>query len=271
MKTEAGGNEPRGLAALAAQVEHYRLVFRWPERTASLLLPALFIASVAVHAVAFYLFQVQYPPSVSSAPPPAQVTLLSAASPQGAELLKWVESRDPATAARPVQASPPSLSEIRYIPSYASAQTLPLEQQAASETIGYPSAWNLLELMDEPAALPAPASQRAASSLAFSESLRSRDTAPGAPLPLAVKSRANLRPTVFLVGIGGRGEVRYCFLQERSTDPAMDAQAETLLKEHAFTRSDAPLEWGYATFTWGAEAYAPEPSQPAAPAAASGS
>ena len=30
------------LAALAAQVEHYRLVFRWPERSASLLLPLVF-------------------------------------------------------------------------------------------------------------------------------------------------------------------------------------------------------------------------------------
>jgi hypothetical protein len=49
----------------------------------------------------------------------------------------------------------------------------------------------------------------------------------------------------------------------------MDGQAETLLKEHGFAHSEAPLEWGYATFTWGAEAYAPEPSQPL-PAAATG-
>jgi len=100
--------------------------------------------------------------------------------------------------------------------------------------------------------------------------LRVRDTTPGAPLALPTKSRSNLRPTVFLVGVGGRGEVLYCFLQTgndglSSGDPAMDKQAEALLLEHAFSHSETPLEWGFATFTWGAEAYAQAPPQPPQP------
>lgn len=268
MKHETGGNEPRGLAALAAQVEHYRLVFRWPERTASLLLPGLFVLSVAAHAVAFYIFQVQYPPSVASAPPPAQVALLTADTPQGAALLKWVEARDPATAARLQTVAPPGLGEVSYIPSYAAAQTLPLEQEMPSAPDRFPAANNLLDLIEAPAPTPEAVSRRVASTLAFSESIRSRDKEPGTPLPLTAKSSANLRPTVFLVGISDRGEASYCFLQERSTDPAMDAQAEALLRQHAFHHSGVPLEWGYATFNWGAEAYAPAPSQPAPPATA---
>ena len=117
--------EPRGLAALAAQVEHYRLIFRWPERTASLLFPGLLILSVAIHTFAFFIFQVVYPPTVASAPPRAQVTLLTPGTPHSDALLRWVEAQDPATAGRIQEIAPKGLEEIRYTPSYEAARMPP--------------------------------------------------------------------------------------------------------------------------------------------------
>ncbi|XHR27856.1 MAG: hypothetical protein ACFUZC_18230 [Chthoniobacteraceae bacterium] len=249
------------LSALAAQVEHYRTVFRWPERRSSLLLPLLFVISVAVHGLAFYIFQVQYPPTAVSAPPPAQVTLLTGDTPQGAALLKWVESRDPATAARVMSAGAPALKEILYTPSYAAAQTQPLDQDPPVDPVPMPPAHSLLDwTCERPRTATPGAPKRVASSLKFSESLRKRDATPGTPLALTSRSTVNLHRAVFLAAVSGEGQVRYCFLQERSGDPAMDSQAEALLRAHAFLPSGTALEWGYAVITWGAEAYAPEPT-----------
>jgi len=259
---------PRGFAALAAQVEaqveRYRMVFHWPERTASLLIPMLFVLSVAVHALAFYIFQVVYPPTVAIAPPSAQVTLLTSATPEGAALLHWVQAQDPATAARSRELVPCGLGEVRYEPAYAVVHTFPKEAEPALEPIRFPSARSLL---DERGASTASSddlpSRSVSTSLSLSRPLRSRDAAPGAPLPIKSPSGVNLKPTVFLVGVGDRGDVRYCFLQQSSgDDEAIDTQAETLMRQHEFSHSETPLEWGFATFTWGAEAYAPHLSAP---------
>jgi len=265
-------SEPRGLATLAAQVEHYRLVFRWPERTVSLLLPALFVLSVMFHALAFYIFQVVYPPAVASAPPPAQVTLLTPDTREGAALLRWVQAQDPATAARTQEVTPAGLGEILYTPSYATVHTLPLETEAPAAPIGFPASHSLLDFSASKAAAPEPPRRAVPSALSFSDGLHARDAASEAPHGVSSKSSPNLRPTVFLAGIGDRGEIRYCFLlapnggDPSSGDPEVDKQAEALLREHRFTPSETPLEWGFATFTWGAEAYAPpQPqSQPSA-------
>ena len=260
--------ERRGLAALAAQVGHYRLVFRWPERTASLLIPGLFVLSVAIHTLAFYIFQVVYPPGVSSAPLPAQVTLLTADTPEGAALLRWVQAQDPATAARIPIITPAGLGDIPYTPSYASVHTLPLEVESAPKPIVFPAAHSLLEFTEFKEAAFVSPRRVVSSSLSFSEGLRVRDAATEAPPILTPKNTPNLKPTVFLVGIGDRGEVRYCFLMDPSGgDPSSgdhdaDKQAEALLRQHAFTHSETPLEWGFAIFTWGAEAYAPQAPQP---------
>ena len=266
-------SKPRGLAALAAQVGHYRLVFRWPERTVSLLLPALFVLSVLVHALAFYLFQVVYPPAVASAPASAQVTLLTPDTPEGAALLRWVQAQDPATAARTPEVTPAGLGEILYSPSYAAVRTLPLETEPAVEICGFPAAHNLLDFSGSKAPAPEPSRRAVASALSFSDALRARDVAAETPRGVITsRSNPNLRPTVFLAGIGDRGEVRYCFLMApsggdpSSGDPEMDKQAEALLREHRFTPSETPLAWGFATFTWGAQAYAPPQPQPPAPA-----
>lgn len=259
------------LAALAAQVEHYRLVFRWPERSASLLLPAFLLVSLVVHAFAFFLFQVAYPPAVSLAPPPAQVTLITPDRPESAAFLRWVQAQDPAIAASIQEvAPPPGLGNRLYRPSYATARSFQMEAEPQQALPDFPTARSLLDATDSPkaAATAVPERLAVATSLAFSEGLGARDAAPHAPLKLATPSRVNLRSTVFLVGVGAKGEVRYCFPQAGSEgassgDPKVDAQAELLLRAHSFSPSPTPLQWGFATFTWGAQAYeSAAPQQP---------
>lgn len=263
--------ELRRLAALATQIGHYGLVFRWPERTASLLIPALFVLSVALHAFAFYVFQVVYPPALASTPLPAQVTLLTADTAEGAALLRWVQAQDPAIAARPQEVTPSGIGEIVYTPSYAAVHTLPLEVEVPEEPVGFPAAHTLLEFASSKPVPDKGPSRGVSSTLSFSQALGARDAAPGLSPAVTPRTSSNLRPTVFLVGIGDRGEVRYCFLLDphggdpSSGDHEMDKQAETVLRTHQFTHSEAALEWGFATFTWGAEAYAPKPQPPALP------
>lgn len=264
-------SEPRGLAALAAQVGHYRLIFRWPERTASFLLPSLFVAAVAVHALAFFLFQVAYPPSAAVVPPQAQVTMLTEATPEGKTLLRWVQSQDPAIAATLQNVTPAGLSEVSYTPSYATVHTFQMEVEPPVEPVSFLPAHSLLDRSDPKRAPTETLRVSVATSLAFSEGLQARDAeTEKAPLTITTKSSVNLRSSVFLVGIGDRGDVRYCFLQASSDGPSsgdqeIDKQAEALLRQHSFTHSETPLEWGFATFTWGAEAYAPHPAQATPP------
>jgi hypothetical protein len=249
------------MSADSPATKSHLLVFRWPERSASFVLPSLFLASVAAHALAFYVFQVIYPaPSVS--PPSAQITFLAPSSPESKELLRWVSARDPAAAEILQEVVPPGLGEISYTPSYAKAQSLPKPVEAAEESIPFPPARDSLALM-------APASPRVASphqgvqsSVAFSESLRKRDAAPQPEIVFAGKSSTSLKPAKFLVGIDDRGAVRFAFLQEEgSGDTDIDKEAEEQLDLLRFksTEANAPLNWGFVTFTCGADAFAPVP------------
>ena len=232
-----------------------RLIFHWPERRVSFVFPLLFLVSVAAHAGAFYLFQVVYPPSVTITPPPAQVVLLTETR-ENEALLRWADMRDPAAAARIQEIAPAGMGEIAYVPSYTREHAMPKPEVHRSDASGYPSGRDPLA---SPSSQPAPAFPATAavrSSLRLSEALRVRDAAPDAPLAVDAKSAASLHPTEFLVAVDDRGEVRFCFLQAGSGDREIDREAESLLRHRAFRRTDTPTPpaWGFATFTWGAEA-----------------
>lgn len=247
--------------ASASQTIGQRLIFRWPERSASFVLPSLFLASVAAHALTFYVFQVVYPTTVSIAPPPTQVTLLPPSSPENKALLRWVDGQDPAAAARLQEATPPKLGEIHYSPSYAAARTLPELAEQTPETISFPQAQDSLALIAPTTTHGDSPHTVVHSSLTLSKSLQARDAAPGEAVVPGSKSSLSLQPTTFLIGISDRGELRYCFLQNGSGDSVIDQEGEKVLRQHAFKRTDSPnlTEWGFATFVWGAEAFAPPP------------
>ena len=246
-----------------------KLIFRWPERSASLVLPSLFVLSVAVHALAFYLFQVVYPPTVSIAPPPAQVTLLNASTPENRALLRWVDAQNPAKNDSIQDLTPPGLGDVYYTPSYATAQTSPKPVEHLPEAVAFPTVWDSLALSSPPAEEPYFTPKTVPSSLAFSENLQSRDLNPGAPITLASKTSANLKPSQFLIGVSDRGEIRFCFLQASSDDPAIDREGESILRQRDFRPVGAGsdvLSWGFATFTWGAQVFKPAGGFPASSA-----
>lgn len=238
--------------------QSHSLIFRWPERSASFVLPSLFVASVALHALAFYVFQVDYPLG-SIAPSPARVTFLTPSTPQSEALLEWASAQDPAAAKNLQQVTPPGLGEIQYTPSYAKAQSLPKPVESAGEAVLFPPA-------RDPLALIAPGTPQVAavhpsvhSWIAFSENLRDRAATPQQDLHINEKSTTSLEPTKFLVGIGPNGAVCYSFLQETCGNSEIDKEAEEQLRGRRFKPADAnsPLLWGFATFTWGADAFAP--------------
>jgi len=246
-----------------AHAGHHRLIFRWPERSASFVLPVVFLLSVLVHAITFYVFQVVYPPTVSIAPPPAQVTLLTPSTPQNEALLRWVDSQDPAIAGAVKAVVPQGLGEIAYVPSYANAHTHPVPIADSTAPVDYLPAHDPLAITAPVTAPKTIPRTQVRSSLLFSRSLRDR-TPPQLPaMTFPVKATLGLQHTVFLIAVSDRGEVRYTFLQRSSGDRNIDTVAENALTQCDFAKSDAPLTWGYAIFNWGAEAYAAPTPTPA--------
>lgn len=240
--------------------QSHALIFRWPERSASFVLPSLFLVSVAVHALAFYVFQVSYP-LVSTAPSPAQVTLLTPSSPANQALLSWASARDPAAAQALQEVTPPGLGDVQYTPSYAKAQSLPKPAEPSGAAVPFPPAHEPLALLAPGAAPVAAVHAPVRTSVAFSDSLRERVVTPQPNLLITGKSTTSLEPATFLVAIGADGAVRYSFLQETCGNSEIDKEAEGQLQTRRFqpAAANSPLVWGFATFTWGADAFVPAP------------
>src|SRR5205085_4709137 len=75
------------------------LIFRWsPPARGKWAIAGFLLASLAVHAVGFYLFQILYPPAVALLPPPGRVSLIAPNSDEGLLLLRWLDAEDPALA-----------------------------------------------------------------------------------------------------------------------------------------------------------------------------
>ena len=236
-----------------------RLIFRWPERNVSFALPLIFLTSVAVHALTFYVFQVVYPPTPSISPAPGQVTLLTK-GPENEMLLRWVDAQDPAAACSQ-EISLPDLGDVCYVPSYAREQSLPKMEEPREKAVFPPARDPLAPLAS--LATPAKAPQAVRTTLTFSEALQNRNAAAEEPVKITHKSAVALHPTEFLAAIDDRGEVRFCFLQASCGDRCIDSQAEDILRAHGFRHTDSPtpLLWGFATFIWGREACQSPPVQ----------
>jgi hypothetical protein len=245
------------------------LVFSWekPGR-GKWTLGGFLIVSLSLHAFGFYLFQIVYPPAVALLPPPGRVSLIAPNSDEGRQLLRWIEAEDPALAST-TQSPPDSRSlvmpTIQHAPSYLGRQPALKELPPAPPLLAIPSA-------RPPAPVERPATPMTTvvtavpTIVTFSpefDPLR----APQTPQLLFVASgRDTPEPARFLMAVNDKGEVRFCFLQISSGDPALDEQARKYLAATRFpampTSSPlAPLTWGTATLEWGNDVTpAPAPS-----------
>jgi hypothetical protein len=252
------------------------LVFGWerPGRGKWTLTGFLF-ASLGLHAFGFYLFQIIYPPAVALLPPPGRVSLIAADTDEGRQLLRWLEAEDPALAST-TQPAPDAralvLPTIQHAPSYLGRQPTLKDLPPAPPALRIPSAHPPapVEKLPSPALLtPKPV----ATAIRFSRELDSLIGPQTPDLKFSASSPDSPEPARFLIAVSEKGEVRHCFLQSSSGDPALDDQARTFLALTRFpsirdssSSNLAGLIWGFATLEWGNDLTSP-PSPGPAPAA----
>jgi hypothetical protein len=239
------------------------LTFAWLHRPRlSLALPGFLLLSLLVHALTFYIFQVAYPPSVTIAPPPVQVNVLTPTSPENQELLRWIESEDPAVIANPHEASPGGIRDVTYQPSFATVRTAPKTFGEREAAVFFPPAVNGAALLGgaqkQSAAIPRK-NEPQKTELRFSGPLAARKITARPALKLNAGGIANPGQTVFFTGVSADGAVQYVFLQNGSGDSGLDRQAENHLAGFKFSRAAAGVTWGFATFFWGDDARAAAP------------
>ncbi len=232
------------------------LLFNWPgpERRAGALVLFL-VASLLLHALCFYIFQIVYPPAVALLPPPARMNIISPDDPESLALLRWMESEDPAlatTTQRPSGYGPLALPQLEHIPSYAQHKPALRTIPETPPNLSIPSSAPLVFVPRARPVLPSPAGARKTSAV-FS------DLTPELGPPVLPEFVFHLsRPeapanALYRVAIDNGGSMRFCFLAQSSGDPRLDEQARQFLLLCRFPSRDqaAPLIWTNATILWG--------------------
>lgn len=264
------------------------LVFGWerPGRGKWTLSGFLF-ASLALHAFGFYLFQIVYPPAVTLLPPPGRVSLIAPDTDEGRQLIRWLEAEDPALAST-TQLAPDAralvLPTIQHAPSYLARQPALKDLPPPPPALRIPSARPPTPV-EKPLAATQILTKPVATSIRFSPELDSLIPPQTQELKFSASNRESPEPARFLIAVNEKGEVRHCFLQSSSGDPALDEQARKYLALTRFpsirnspssTHNALPgdaggssvpaLTWGLATLQWGND-LTPPPSPNPAPTA----
>jgi hypothetical protein len=216
------------------------------------------LGSLLAHAATFALFHVVYPERVTIPQPAPQVSLLTPSSPENVALLRWIEAEDPALIANDNPVVPPGLADVRYRPSFASPRTVPLGAPAEpSQGVRFPRAKDRLTTTDASASMPEPLPAAAVekTSIYYSGALTGRLLAQNPPIVFDYHASAHAEPTTLLLGVNDQGEVRFAVLQRSSGDPGLDALTLAHLRRITFAPAEAPMTWGFATVSWGSDAY----------------
>jgi hypothetical protein len=244
------------------------------------------VASVVLHALCFYLFQVVYPPAISLLPPPARVSVIAPTSDEARTFLSWLAAEDPALASqtqRPADAPAFRLPKLAHVPSYVTVppklKELPPVPTARFEPSAMPPA-----PVPAKSAVESPTPLVAPTTITFSGSLGERPVSRP-----AVKFRASLRDAPqsarFRIAVDSLGIVRYALLDQSSSDAALDEQARHYLALCRFesragpekTRAAQPsiypsqvydetrrqLTWATAVFDFGNDLELPPAPEPA--------
>ena len=236
------------------------LVFGWegPGR-GKWTIAGFLLGSLIVHALGFYLFQIVYPPAVALLPPPGRVSLISPASDEGRLLLGWLEAEDPALAST-TQPLPDGKSlvmpTIQHAPSYLTREPALKELPPGPPPLRIPSA-------RPPAPVELPANRTdltpkiAPTVIRFSPELEKLGSAQVPELKFSSSGTEPPQAAQFRIAVNANGEVRHCFLQTSSGDPALDEQARKYMvlsrfsTVHSPSSTLVPLTWGTATLEWG--------------------
>jgi hypothetical protein len=248
------------------------LLFNWEgPRRRKLAIAGFLIASVIAHAACFYVFQIVYPPTVSLLPPPARVSLISSVSEEGRTLLRWVEAEDPALASTTLP-SPETrtyaLPKVVHVPSYSGYEPALKQASPLVVDLSIPSA-------QPPASVPivrtrtALAATKTPTSIMFSKEIENLGPASLPAMTFAASTGEPPESIRFHIGVGPRGDIRYCFPLNSSGDPALDEAARQYLalcrfptRSTADTKTGDALVWGTATIEWGNDVARPPAPAP---------
>lgn len=255
-------------ASIYAQ-PHGQLLFHWERpRRRRLAILGFIGASLGLHALCFYLFQVIYPPAISLLPPPARVSVIAPTSADARSFLNWLNAEDPALASqtqRPAGAREYRLPKLAHVPSYLTVppqlKSLPPEKIERAE----PSAMPPGPVEMTTAAPPAPP-VAAPSAIRFSNSLGERAVTTPALL-FHASSREAPQTALFWIAVDGGGVVRYCLLEQSSGDPALDEQARSDLVRSRFAPAEnspnEKLTWTTAAIDFGTDVVLPPATESA--------
>jgi hypothetical protein len=263
-------------ASLASENES-DLIFGWDTpRRRKMAITGFLFASLVLHALGFYLFQIVYPPAVALLPPPGRINLIAPNSDEGRVLLRWLEAEDPALASTtqtPADGKSLTMPTIQHAPSYLSRQPALRDVPPLTSDLRVPSAQppGPVQRMSAPISTTPKISP---TTLRFSSELEALGPVQGSEMKFTSPSRESPAAAQFQLAVNENGEVRYCFMENSSGDATLDEQARKYLALSRFSPIQNPkskiqndLVWGLATVEWGNDIAAPaSPTpQPSAP------
>jgi hypothetical protein len=233
-------------------------------------------ASLVLHALCFYLFQIIYPPAIALLPPPGRVSLIAPNSEEGRVLLRWLEAEDPALASTtqpPADRKSLVMPTIQHAPSYLSRQPALKDVPPLISDLRVPSAQPPAPVERPPAPIPT-APKISPTVVHFSSEFETFGPAQNSEMKFVASNREAPQAAQFHIAVNENGEVLHCFLKESSGDAALDEQARKYLALSRFSPIQNPKSkmengqvWGLATVEWGNDISAPPSStpQPSAP------
>jgi TonB family protein len=250
-------------------------LFDWtPPHNRNISLISFIAGSTILHALCFYVFQIIYPPTVALLPPPARVNVITPATEEGRQLLRWIEAEDPAlssTTQLPPEATTVELPKPAHVPSYVNRKPPLKEPPPYQPDLRVPSPQPPGPV---PMSRPSPPAEHAiaATTLMFEGDGLGAPELP--PLQFATSSKEPPQAARFRVAVSERGDVRHCFVESSSGDAALDAQARSYILRARFpaienpsaSKFENPLRWTTAIVEWGndiaAPLSAPSPASP---------
>jgi len=268
-----------------------QLIFNWDQpRRRSLILGGFIAASFMIHVVAFYLFQVVYPQTVSLLPAPRRLNLMTANSEQSATLLRWIDSEDPALASttrRPAHMQRREMGKVEHVPSYFAREAALKEPAPLAVDLRIPS-------VQPPGPVPIarPVVSAAGGSqptrISFSSELEQLGGAKFVAANFKTSTNEAPQNAQFRIAVDPKGAVVYCFPLASSGDAGLDELARLDLALSRFPARTVPLArrslgedgseveglpsnddslvWGIATIEWGNDVAAattkPTPTAP---------
>lgn len=263
--------------------QQFASVFDWtPPRNRNISLISFIAGSTVLHALCFYVFQIVYPPTVALLPPPARISVITPATEEGRQLLRWIEAEDPALASTtqlPPETASVELPSPPHVPSYVNRQPALKEPPPYQPDLRVPSS-------QPPAPVPMSRPSTTAeppivpTTLTFAADAGTPEIP---PLQFTTSSSESPQATQFRVAVDQHGVVRHCLVESSSGDAALDAQARDYIMRTRFpaiassprnqsvqpadrkSTTENALLWTTATVAWGNDIAAPPAPPTSAP------